>query len=232
MRPFEKAEIERMGALAARGLTVAEIAAEMARPIPTVRWKCQTLGLSVRPAPGEPPVFTAARVERIRGMAGRVSAVEIAAAVGVSVASLKSWARGKVALALPTSKTICAQYNRLRQRAHQLGLRLSAQGGRVSLWVSVREDLTFAEAAQFLKHANRKARFVAVEAAFERGMAQASGNAAPPAALAKLKGRKSRKPCDIRILFQPPLRASVAVPEFKAHVSLPTAPVPRLGAAA
>jgi len=177
-------------------------------------------------------VYTPAVVERIRGLLGRMRARDIAAAVGVSLPSLKSWARDKkISLAPPISKTLVAQYNRLRQRAHQLGLRLSAQNGRVSLWVSVVEDLTFAEAAQYLKHANRRARFAAVESAYERGTGQLNGTIAPPVApLAKMKGRRPKRetppplPADIRIVFaqSPRLSASIEMPQLNCSLSLPT----------
>ena len=109
-------------------------------------------------------------------MLGRATARQIAAEVGVTVPSLKSWAKRKrVSLARAPSQTRCARYNALRQCAHQLGLRLSVQGGRASLWVSVRSDMTFPEAEHVLRHANRHARFDAVERAFDCGAAKLNG---------------------------------------------------------
>jgi hypothetical protein len=120
-------------------------------------------------------------------------------------------------LALPISKTICATYNRLRQRAHQLGLRLSSQNGKISLWVSVVENLTFAEAADFLKHANREARVAAIEAAFEGGM---DGTATPIPARPKMRKPLPREPMYASVEL-PPRIQFVPQPKFEMHVELP-----------
>lgn len=73
--------------------------------------------------------------------------------------ALKSWAkRNQPSLARPRSASSVAIYNRLRQAAFRAGLRLSMQHGRVSLWRSVAQRLTAAEAEQFLKRPSRPSR--------------------------------------------------------------------------
>lgn len=160
-------------------MSVAEIAALVRMNPSTLKYHARRHRIAFnRPDQNLPTVFTAARVEKIRAMLGRATARQIATEVGVTLPSLKSWAKRKgVSLARPASSTRCAKYNRLRQRAHQLGLRLSVQGGRVSLWVSVRQDMTFAEAEWLLRDANRRARFDAAERAFDCGAAKLNGAA-------------------------------------------------------
>jgi hypothetical protein len=116
----------------------------------------------------KPPwTYTADRVQRILELAGHATAREIAGMVGVTLPSLKGWAKTNgVSFAMPPGTSRCAIYNQLRQRAHQLGLRLSMQRNRVSLWVSVREDMSMAEARAFLAHKNRRRRFQVTEDAF------------------------------------------------------------------
>jgi hypothetical protein len=104
----------------------------------------------------------------IRAMVGKHTAAEIAFAVGVSKFALKSWAkRNQLPLARPRSASSVAIYNRLRQAAFRAGLRLSMQHGRVSLWRSIAQRLTVAEAEQFLKRPSRPSR-EANAALFER----------------------------------------------------------------
>lgn len=117
------------------------------------------------------------RVSLARPMPAR----DIACAIGVTVPSLRSWCKRKgVSLARPASRTVRARYNALRQAAHRAGLRRSMQQGRVSLWVSVCEGMTVAEAERFLRHASRVERFEAVEDAYDRWCAFHGG---PPRAV-------------------------------------------------
>jgi hypothetical protein len=89
---------------------------------------------------------------------------------------LKAWCkRNKVPLELPYAQTEVARYNRVRQRAHQLGLRLSMQSARVSLWVAIEEDLSLEEAERLLRNANRKERLDKAETAFGRGLDRLHG---------------------------------------------------------
>ena len=113
-------------------------------------------------------------------MLGRVAVPEIAEAVGVSVPSLKTWLRDKrLTAARAVSDTICAEYNRLRQRAFRCGLRLSSQNGCISLWVSVKENLSYAEADLYLRFTNQRQRLIDMEAEFSKfaGSIKPTGNA-------------------------------------------------------
>jgi hypothetical protein len=119
-------------------------------------------------------------VERIRKMAGKVPAKVIAAELNLSLYGLKSWGRRNgVTFKLPVRGTSVSQYDALRQRAHQLSLRLSklrrhlgnpirlsSKGGTISVWVSVAEGLTLDEAARFLSNRSRRHRFSKVEQAW------------------------------------------------------------------
>jgi hypothetical protein len=112
-------------------------------------------------------VFTAERRARIMELAGKVSAKEIAEAVGVTVDALAGWAvRNRVSLRHPLSQTANAVAIRLHAQANQLGYRISIRGGRVGLWISVEENLSMAEAKAFLSHANRAERMKRTEAAY------------------------------------------------------------------
>jgi hypothetical protein len=104
-------------------------------------------------------VFTREKRARILELAGKVSAREIAEAVGVDVGQLAGWAtRHKVSLRHPLSMTPNAVAIRLQAQASQLGYRVSMRGGKVSLWIVVEENMSPAEARSFLSHANRAER--------------------------------------------------------------------------
>jgi len=95
----------------------------------------------------------------VRELAGKVPARQIALRVGRTTVAVSAWARDNgVSLALPPSRTRCARYCAMRGRAFRLGLRLSANGGRISLWAPVAQHLTFDAAERFLHEVRRKRR--------------------------------------------------------------------------
>jgi hypothetical protein len=109
-------------------------------------------------------VFTREKRARIMELAGKVSAREVAAAVGVDVGSLAGWAtRHKVSLRRPLSTTPNAALIRLQAQASWLGYRVSMRGGKVSLWIAVEEGMTLTEAKGFLSHANKSERMKRTE---------------------------------------------------------------------
>src|SRR6266571_7503332 len=120
-----------------------------------------------KPDFNQPTVFTLERTARIRALAGHAPAREIAAEVGVTLASLRSWAdHHDLSLARPRKQTWRARYNALRQLAFRVGLRIYCQAGRISLWVCVAENQTFEQAEKFLKQPNRRERLTAISLAW------------------------------------------------------------------
>jgi hypothetical protein len=152
-------------------MTCAEIAADVGVSRSSLRdWATRNHVSIPNPEANAPSVYIPSTVARIKELIGHATTKEIAKIIGVTVPSLKGWSRDhKISLAPPPSPSKAAVYNRLRQQAHRLGFRLSMQRGRVSLWISVRDDMSVADARAFMAHKNRKHRFKVSEDAFLRG---------------------------------------------------------------
>jgi hypothetical protein len=113
--------------------------------------------------------FTDEEADRIRRLAGNVRAHVIAHRLGLKYSSLKEWASEHgISLRMPRLTGRTAIYHRLAEMARVVGMRLSWRRDRISILVTVAEDLSVTEAEEFLKAANGKKRHDAVAVAYDR----------------------------------------------------------------